>query len=44
MEKIMIAAVADDGAIGRDNALLWHIAEDMKYFRRTTMGCPVIMG
>ena len=27
----MIAAVADDGAIGRDNDLLWHIAEDMKY-------------
>lgn len=44
MEKIMIAAVADDGAIGRDNALLWHISADMKYFRRTTMGCPVIMG
>ncbi|MGM9736892.1 MAG: dihydrofolate reductase [Candidatus Cryptobacteroides sp.] len=44
MVKIMIAAVADDGAIGRDNALLWHISADMKYFRRTTMGCPVIMG
>ncbi|MGM9794058.1 MAG: dihydrofolate reductase, partial [Candidatus Cryptobacteroides sp.] len=44
MEKIMIAAVADDLAIGRDNALLWHISADMKYFRRTTMGCPVIMG
>ena len=40
----MIAAVADDGAIGKDNALLWHISADMKYFRRTTMGCPVIMG
>ena len=40
----MIAAVADDLAIGRDNALLWHISADMKYFRRTTMGCPVIMG
>lgn len=44
MEKIMIAAVADDLAIGRDNALLWHISADMKYLRRTTMGCPVIMG
>ncbi|MGM9789069.1 MAG: dihydrofolate reductase [Candidatus Cryptobacteroides sp.] len=44
MKIIMIAAVADDLAIGRDNALLWHISADMKYFRRTTMGSPVIMG
>lgn len=44
MEKIIIAAVADNLAIGRDNALLWHIPADMKYFRRTTMGSPVIMG
>lgn len=44
MEKIIIAAVADDGAIGRENDLLWHISADMKYFRKTTMGCPVIMG
>ena len=44
MQKNIIAAVADNGAIGRDNELLWHISADMKYFRRTTMGCPVIMG
>lgn len=44
MKTIMIAAVADDLAIGRDNALLWHISADMKYLRRTTMGSPVIMG
>ena len=44
MEKIIIAAVADNMAIGRDNALLWHIPADMKYFRRTTTGSPVIMG
>lgn len=44
MEKILIAAVAEDGAIGRDNALLWHISDDMKYFRKTTTGYPVIMG
>ncbi|MGM9767822.1 MAG: dihydrofolate reductase [Candidatus Cryptobacteroides sp.] len=44
MQVIMIAAVADDLAIGRDNALLWHISADMKYFRRTTMGSPVVMG
>ena len=40
----LIAAVARDGAIGRHNALLWSEPEDQKHFRRTTMGCPVIMG
>ena len=44
MEKCIIAAVADNGAIGKDNGLLWHIAEDMRYFRRTTTGHPVVMG
>lgn len=44
MEKCIIAAVADNGAIGKDNDLLWHIAEDMRYFRRTTTGNPVVMG
>lgn len=44
MERCIIAAVADNGAIGKDNDLLWHIAEDMKYFRRTTTGNPVVMG
>ena len=44
MEKYIIVAIADNNAIGRDNALLWHISEDLKFFKRTTMGCPVIMG
>jgi dihydrofolate reductase len=40
----LIAAVARDGAIGRGNDLLWQEAEDQKHFRRSTLGCPVIMG
>ncbi len=44
MDKCIIAAVADNGAIGKDNGLLWHIAEDMRYFRRTTTGNLVVMG
>ena len=40
----LIAAVARNGAIGKDNALLWHEPEDLEHFRRATMGCPVIMG
>ena len=44
MKKTIIAAVADDNAIGRENALLWHISQDLKFFKKTTSGFPVIMG
>ena len=40
----LIAAVARNGAIGKDNRLLWHQPEDQKHFRRVTLGHPVIMG
>jgi dihydrofolate reductase len=40
----LIAAVARNGVIGRNNQLLWHLPEDMRHFRRVTLGCPVIMG
>ena len=40
----IIVAVAQNGAIGRNNELLWHISEDLKYFKNTTTGHPVIMG
>lgn len=39
-----IAAMAENRVIGRDNALIWHIPEDLKHFKRTTMGKPIIMG
>jgi len=45
MSKItLVAAVAKDGAIGRDNALLWHLPEDMARFKALTLGKPVVMG
>ncbi len=40
----LIAAVARNGVIGKDNQLLWHLPGDMRYFRETTRGKPVIMG
>jgi dihydrofolate reductase len=41
----LIAAVARNGVIGKDNKLPWpHLPEDMRFFRQTTLGCPVIMG
>jgi len=40
----IIVAIAKNGAIGRKNELLWHIPEDLKYFKEITMFHPVIMG
>jgi dihydrofolate reductase len=40
----IIVAVAQNNAIGRDNDLLWHLPDDLKYFKRITSGHPVIMG
>ena len=40
----LIAAVARNGAIGRDNNLLFREPADQRHFRDTTLGCPVIMG
>jgi len=40
----LIAAVARNGAIGKNNALLCRISEDLKFFKRTTLGSPVVMG
>jgi dihydrofolate reductase len=40
----LIVAVADNGVIGRDNALPWHLPEDLKRFKRITMGKPIVMG
>jgi dihydrofolate reductase len=44
MEKIIIAAVAENGVIGKDGDLPWHYPEDMKHFRELTTGNPVVMG
>ena len=41
--SVMVAA-AENGVIGRDNSLPWHLPEDLRYFKRVTMGKPVIMG
>lgn len=41
---ILIAAVDRHGGIGRNNQLLAHLPEDLQHFRRSTQGCPVLMG
>ena len=40
----LIAAASENNAIGKDNRLLWHLPNDMKFFKNTTWGMPVIMG
>jgi len=44
MSLSLIVAVAENGVIGRDNALPWHISEDLRYFKQVTSGKAVIMG
>ncbi len=44
MTLSLIVAIAENGVIGRDNALPWHIPEDLRYFKQVTLGKPVIMG
>lgn len=45
MAKIsVIVAVAEDGAIGRDNSLIWRLPNDLKYFKTLTLGHTIIMG
>jgi len=44
MNKVIIAAHDPNLVIGKDGALPWHYSEDLKFFKRTTMGCPLVMG
>lgn len=39
-----IVAAADNNAIGKDNELLWHLPNDLRFFKRTTSGHAIIMG
>lgn len=43
-EVYLIAAVADNGVIGKDNDLVWHIKDDMLFFKETTTGHILLMG
>ena len=40
----LIVAAAESNAIGKNNDLLWHLPNDMKFFKNTTWAMPVIMG
>ncbi len=40
----LVVAAAENNAIGKDNNLLWHLPNDLKFFKNTTWGMPVVMG
>ena len=44
MQIVLIAAVADNGVIGRGGTMPWRLKSDMRRFRALTMGKPVVMG
>jgi len=44
MSLSIIVAMSENRVIGANNQLPWHLPEDLKYFKRITMGHPIIMG
>lgn len=44
MRVTLVVAIAENGVIGRDGGLPWRLSTDMKRFKATTMGKPVVMG
>lgn len=44
MTLAIIVATDEQGLIGKDNDLPWHLSADLQYFRRVTMGKPIVMG
>lgn len=44
MKTVIIAALSKNRVIGRNNTIPWHYPADMKHFRRTTKGHPVVAG
>jgi dihydrofolate reductase len=40
----IVAALSRNGVIGRDNRLPWHLPDDLRHFKRLTLGRPIVMG
>jgi dihydrofolate reductase len=43
-EIVLVVAIADNGVIGKDGGIPWHISEDLKRFKALTMGHTIVMG
>ena len=44
VDIVLIAAVAENGVIGRDGGLPWHLPDDLQFFKKMTVGKPIVMG
>ena len=44
MNITLVVAASDNNVIGKDNQLLWHLPKDMRSFKNTTWGLPILMG
>lgn len=44
MKLAMIVAMTKNNVIGLDNDMPWHLPADLQWFKKTTLGCPIIMG
>jgi len=44
MKLHLIFACSANGVIGKTGTMPWHLPEDLAHFKRTTLGCPVVMG
>ena len=44
MKITLVVAASDNNVIGKDNQLLWHLPKDMRFFKNTTWGLPILMG
>lgn len=44
MQVILVAAIGENGEMGHNNELLWHLPGDLPRFKQMTMGSPIIMG
>lgn len=44
IDLAVIVAVAENAVVGRDNALPWHLPADLRHFKQTTLGKPIVMG
>ena len=44
MKISLIVAQAENGVIGFENSMPWHLSADLKRFKKITMGCPILMG
>jgi len=44
LDITLLVAAAENNAIGKDNQMLWHLPNDFKYFKKTTLGHSIIMG